>query len=772
MTKKYLEEEIGIMKKLKIHLYNKYGDSINNYRIQKINYLILSINSNIFINFQEFTVYDDYEEYHKRIYYKWEIPIKLNDLFEYYSNYLTFFCRPIFTNFFYNNLLHYCDDKKADIFYKNNFKEQEKEDDDNNDKSIKKNNKNEKNISKENTNKTNLIKDKFEKVNILIFDKETKNKIENSNNILSSIDRVKEEEQNTISSRKIEKEKNNIFFGNSDHNLLDLIKEINDNFNNKVKNNDINQYIKNNKEIINYSSMLKQKIYQKYSSENLKTTNNNIQNKQKLDLLKDKIKTIKFIQNNKKNQRANKDKDKNNISKEITSDNNNMISKNKKIKKLKINFNNFKCNIYNLIKNNLKNFKSRGNKNNSNKNVENHDHKNVNKIHNKKRYSLNNILKKSKSKIIDFKRYSLINRKANLSVSNNKSIKTKTINSNNFINPNLSSIKKNNLKLFYRNTNKESSSIIRQNNYQKERNHKKNSKIYFNKISKSNINYNLLKTYLNNCPNFQKLSKNKSLLRNRTAKTIYLSNEQIKTFSVRLIKSYSKKNINPNKLLSHFNYIKRNYNTNSNLSVNEKIKTKNKKTIPKKYIKSKSISNTIIHRNKDLIEYKKNSNGSKNQVKLNVNLNLHSIFININQSTYYQNNNEKTNHLNKKVALNNNLYENKNSNQIKKTRQKINNNSYKNKTQSYKSRSKTRKKIKNIKNDRIDKIKDINYFINTNSNFQNKNKKDEKDKILKRNNIIFKIKRNKNYISTNTFSKISLSINKKRNIANKSNDKK
>ena len=321
MKKEYMEQDKQLMKKIKSQLYNKYGDSITNYKKQKINYLIYSKSSNFYINYQECTAYDDYDEYHKRIYYKWEIPIKLNDLFEYYSNYLTFFCRPIITNFYYNTLLHYCDDKKADIFYKNNFKEKDN-DNDNDDKSH----------SKEDNDKKEKIKEKFEKVNILIFDKETKNIIDNSSNILSSIDRIKDEDQNMSYTKKIKiNDKNYIVLEKNDDNLLDFIKEIN--FNNKIKNNNLNQNKKNETPLINHSSLLKQKIYQKYSSGNIKTIINYIDKEigRKTDLLKDKIKYIKLIKN-KKDQSGNKD----NISKEKGTDNN--LSKNKKIKKLKINF--------------------------------------------------------------------------------------------------------------------------------------------------------------------------------------------------------------------------------------------------------------------------------------------------------------------------------------------------------------------------------------------------------------------------------------------------
>ena len=92
---------------------------------------------------------------------------------------------------------------------------------------------------------------------------------------------------------------------------------------------------------------------------------------------------------------------------------------------------------------------------------------------------------------------------------------------------------------------------------------------------------------------------------------------------------------------------------------------------------------------------------------------MHNIFININSSTYNQHNN------NKKIVLNNNLYEN---------------------------------------------YKGINSFIYTNSNSHNKhNNRDEKDKQLKSNMHQNKNRKNKNDISIKDGSRISTSIIKKSN---------
>jgi diguanylate cyclase (GGDEF)-like protein len=120
----FRKEEKIIKKKVNELLYNKYGDSINNYNKQNISYLIHSVNSKYLAAFKE-CILDNLDEYHKRFYNINECSIKLKQFFLYYLNYLTFFCRPVFHHFYYNNLLQYYNDIKADIFYQLNYKKKD-----------------------------------------------------------------------------------------------------------------------------------------------------------------------------------------------------------------------------------------------------------------------------------------------------------------------------------------------------------------------------------------------------------------------------------------------------------------------------------------------------------------------------------------------------------------------------------------------------------------------------------------------------------------------
>ena len=760
MENNNFNKELKLFRKVNNLLYNKYGDSINNYNKQRISYLIKLKNSNLLINFQECTVYDDIEEYHKRYYYKWESKNKLKEFFDYYLNYLIFFCRPMLINIYCNNLLHYCNDVKADIFYKNNYKKQE--DGNNNDNENKKENNNN---SEDNKSDDNLKKEK-EKVNIIIFDKETQNNIDNSSIIISSIHRINEEEQNTSYTQKMKINDNYITLRNTKENLLEIVKDI------KINNN-IKEYNSNNqklkeKSLLNPYSSINHKVRKNNIFEDgyIVMINNYIQNKRKNDSGKEKVKFFKIIKNFNKNKSENKNNQIININnvKEKEQDNYNSL-KNKKLKKIDINYNKFKSNIYKLIKKNLINFKYKKTNNYSNQNLEINNIKNSNININEKRFSINNNISKYQPKIIDIKRNSFINTtnyfRNNISMINNKSKNTKTISINKIKNSNIQSNKKS--QIYNNKSNNNSNKLIK--NIQKGRNIKKQSLNSYNFNKKPLNNINLLQTYLKNCPNLKRLSRSKPLLKEKT-KPFYNSTEQLKTFSVR--KKDNKKTAYYDKILGVINNIKNNYNhnynTSNNISINEKMPKTNKKVIPKKII-NKSKSNSIIKRNGELIYPKKISIRNKKEFRLNVNLNLHSIFININNSSNYQrNNNESLNNHKKKVKLNCFFCDNCNINgksmKIQRTKKIIKDDSYKNKTQSYKNKKKTKNKIKKKK---MDKIKGINSFIHTNTNIHIKHTKEEKDIILKRNNTTFKEKKSNLNSLGNASSKISLSINKKNN---------
>ena len=187
-------------------ILNKYGDSIKNYNKHKIFDILFSRNSNFTINYKEAIILSNIQEYNKRFYKINDSISKLIKILKYYLNYLTFFCRPIFTNFSYNDILQNYYDIQADIFYRNNYLK----------------NKEEKEESLKNDFKINDDeKDKS------IFDFFTPKYIETSSK-LTSIDKD-DEDKNSESFIQKMKTSNNKYItikNNNDDYLFDLINSI------------------------------------------------------------------------------------------------------------------------------------------------------------------------------------------------------------------------------------------------------------------------------------------------------------------------------------------------------------------------------------------------------------------------------------------------------------------------------------------------------------------------------------------------------------------
>ena len=173
MDKKLLLLEKKIMFCAKENIRKRYGNSIRNYHRHKIFDLLFSRSSQFLINYKEETTYNKNQEYNKRYYTQRESIFKLIKILKYYINYLTYFCRPVFTKFYYNNILQNYYDIQADIFYRNNYLKKGEEDDiiKNSSNNIdNKEEKEEKSLSKNNSN--------------LIFDISTRKYIDTTNNIL------------------------------------------------------------------------------------------------------------------------------------------------------------------------------------------------------------------------------------------------------------------------------------------------------------------------------------------------------------------------------------------------------------------------------------------------------------------------------------------------------------------------------------------------------------------------------------------------------------
>ena len=102
-------------------LFSKYGDIQEDYNIEIANQLIFNKASHFNIYFKEQNIFNDKTENIRRFYHKNESTNKIIKLNDYYKNYQSFFCKAIFADFLFANILKNYQDKKAEIFYKDNY---------------------------------------------------------------------------------------------------------------------------------------------------------------------------------------------------------------------------------------------------------------------------------------------------------------------------------------------------------------------------------------------------------------------------------------------------------------------------------------------------------------------------------------------------------------------------------------------------------------------------------------------------------------------------
>ena len=102
-------------------LYSKYGDIEEDYYLSYINQIFYNVTSHYNCIYKENQYIDNIDEFLKRFYHRHESDDRVPKLSDYYKNYLKFFCRPLFKNYKLGKLLHDYQDRKAEIFYKNNY---------------------------------------------------------------------------------------------------------------------------------------------------------------------------------------------------------------------------------------------------------------------------------------------------------------------------------------------------------------------------------------------------------------------------------------------------------------------------------------------------------------------------------------------------------------------------------------------------------------------------------------------------------------------------
>ena len=102
--------------------FKKYSYKKFNYTKIALNLLIFNKSSHLVSNFKDYMIWDFIDEFLKRYYTKNESLIRIPKFAAFYLNYLVFFCKPTFSYQKYNNIIQYYSEKKAEIYYNQNFK--------------------------------------------------------------------------------------------------------------------------------------------------------------------------------------------------------------------------------------------------------------------------------------------------------------------------------------------------------------------------------------------------------------------------------------------------------------------------------------------------------------------------------------------------------------------------------------------------------------------------------------------------------------------------
>ena len=99
----------------------KYDSSPDTKNIMVINNLIKCKNCHLLAKFKDYLIIDFAEEFFRRLYLKKESIERMPKIYNYYKNYLKFFCKPTFIVAFANEILKNYSDLNAECFYKSNF---------------------------------------------------------------------------------------------------------------------------------------------------------------------------------------------------------------------------------------------------------------------------------------------------------------------------------------------------------------------------------------------------------------------------------------------------------------------------------------------------------------------------------------------------------------------------------------------------------------------------------------------------------------------------
>ena len=753
------------MKEIEKISYTKFNNKFNSKSKENnileliMEVLIFNKDCHLVTVFKDYMIWDYIDEFLKRYYNREEGKDRVPRYAHFYRNYCKFFCRPTFRDFEINEIIQDHSEKKAELYYNQNFRKKNDknkfaddglfEDDESESIHVSKS-KIEKTIFnktiKKNIEDTSLYSEKNESA---LFYLNPEKDIINNNNILS----ISSNNQSII--KIIDDFNNKNFFDNQ--NQIHIIyqnktiinqdnKKDDVNINKDNKNKDFSKINKKddniNKEIIVNQDNKNQESNKKIENKKQESNSNHKENN-KTEIKRKETKT------------ENKSSDKKQDNKK--QENNNDIHDNriKEIKKLEIKShqNNNNTNVNNTNKNINNNNNTNNYNNNTNNNTINNNNKNINNNNNTK--NNNNNINNNNTNTNN------INNNTNLNSNNNK-----TINKNNPNHINIESKKqeiKNENQInkpvpYYKfNTHIPSkknstltscTSLLKKNNSINERNNteikKNNTQNLNSNISRSNnksqiqIIENMKHMYIKsrNVPNIQFYTKNDTqfknydLLTNNGKKITNL----VKTQNVENLLNKNSKNIySIDNLLNNHNYNKNNYQLHStnNIHFSRKMQNKSANNNSSTNFLKNNLNKTKLKTN--FSKERSNSNNTKiSPSKGNLFLNKNEELVKITLSSLLMNNKGRNNSNNLK--------------QLKTYKVNSSNKNHSNHLINNHSNNQFQEIISSKLNNRINSNEKIN--VNINNNLNNLNQ------ILNNNNSL-KISRNKGRnidLIPNTFS--------------------
>ena len=675
---------IQIVAKNKISLYiinqnlQKYNSTPETKNLMIIEDLMRSKETHFTSLFKDYLISDYNEEFLRGYFNLYEIEEVLPKFYDYYKNYLKFFCKGTFSNFYVNEIIQEYGENQAEVYYNVNYKKKEKA------KKNKKEKLDEKNLKESSNNHSDNIS---RLISLHSFFTKSIIKHVNENIVESKV--IKETELSNIKPLKKSSRENTINLPDDSTvsiddvitkkssivNIIDLMEDkIKKKQKNKNNNKNKNFYYNNNNKKYN-------KKIELIFIDNKKLNNRN-DNKNTI-INKNRFNSFSKLSPNSNDKNKNLSKEKNNKNKKIISRNkvvsnsniNNIISKNNKI-----------LSSSNYIKyiDVLKNKKGCQNNIYKNKNSQNEllltSSRN---IRNKK--SLNNIPSFNSNEN---------NYKCNQNLFSNSNTSNNLKNSRNK-NINLSKI---NLSLKIKNF------------YQKIKTINNNNSLYPLSISKGNINKSNFGKKLDPILKEKEKSKNsisKSKINKNTSNDFYLKQTIKKNSNLDKGLSFSPKNIYfHNKSLSYSTVNNCNININNNIILSNNYYNNNKYS----YVQQKVNNST-----KKLFE--KNMNHKKHKTNYNKQLTSRNIKIDLDKFKTEENN---VNSLISQGTISQRILKNKNKDNIIQytSFRKANNNEILIKQRNL---FKLKKTNMNIKDKKHLTLKNIPVMNNTKTNLNNNN---------------------------------------------------